>query len=240
MPSAPLITVIGSLNVDLVTYTPRHPTVGETLLATAFHTGIGGKGANQAVACAKLSRHRNAINDGSVIVKMIGAVGQDEHGSNILQQLKKYGIDSSGVEIRQDHRTGVAIIIVDESSGDNRILLSMNSNSSLKPDGFQSLPAPLPTLLIVQLEIPLDTVLAITRAARRERVSVLLNPAPAQVLPLEHLDGLAHLILNETEAANSLSMSKFQSLYPANFAVEALQCDVSHVNCRSQFASNQT
>ncbi|CZR69289.1 related to ribokinase [Phialocephala subalpina] len=199
-PTLPIIAVIGSLNADLTTYTSRIPNGGETLHATSFKVGSGGKGGNQACACAKLSRKPDDLQNGSAIIKMIGAVGNDAHGSMLLQDLQSTGIDTSGVAIKNDVETGVAVILVEETSGENRILLSAGANYSLTPTQFQALPLPLPSLIILQLEIPVSATLEILRAARTQNVEVLLNPAPAVELPGEAYTGLAHLVVNETEA----------------------------------------
>lgn len=196
----PRITVLGSLNIDLVSYVPHHPLPGETLTASHYTTSPGGKGANQAVACAKLSRTSDLAN-ASATVSMIGAVGADPYGAVLTDSLSSYGVETSLVAVRRDGKTGVAVIIVDEPSGQNRIILSPESNHSLLPAQFESLPEPKADLLIMQLEIPLETVLQALKTARREGVPVLLNPAPAQELPAEAYRDLAHLVVNETEAA---------------------------------------
>ncbi|KAI0132523.1 Ribokinase-like protein [Xylariales sp. AK1849] len=198
----PLITVLGSLNIDLVSYVPHHPLPGETLTASSFAVSPGGKGANQAVACAKLSRSKSAPTENETAhIRMLGAVGSDTYGSILLDNLSSHGVDVSGVSANSGTKTGIAIIVVDEPSGQNRIILSPEANHSLLPERFESLPGPKPDLLILQLEIPIPTVLQALRAARDAGVDVLLNPAPAVPLPDEAYRGLAHLIVNETEAA---------------------------------------
>ncbi|KAJ8057891.1 hypothetical protein OCU04_013073 [Sclerotinia nivalis] len=205
--SPKIITVIGSLNIDLVTLTPRVPAGGETLTATSFSTGPGGKGANQAVACARLSRPNPASApsyDSDVLVKMIGAVGDDEFGPSLISSLKSSLIDPTSVQTIPNQSTGVAVILVESDSGENRILLSPGANHSLEPSTFthaSSLGTPLPTLLILQLEIPLPTILQILSTASTNHIPVLLNPAPAQKLPPSAYPSITHLILNETEAA---------------------------------------
>ena len=200
----PIITTIGSLNVDVVVYTPRVPLGGETLTASSFHTGLGGKGANQAVACAKLSRSRASASatSGTADVRMVGAVGSDAYGSTMLAGLTGVGVDTSGVAVEEGASTGVATIIVEESTGQNRILLAPEANHSVLPERFaDSLPQPTPDLVIMQLEIPLPTVLQVLDTAKRQGVPVLLNPAPAVKLPLEYYPAVTHLVVNETEAA---------------------------------------
>jgi ribokinase len=174
------------------------------MTANSFAVSPGGKGANQAVACAKLSRSRDTSStatDESAHIRMVGAVGADSYGSLLISNLSSQGVDVSGVTSSPSLKTGIAIIVVDEPTGQNRIILSPEANHSLQPSDFTSLPAPKPDLLIMQLEIPLPTVLAALCAAREASVPVLLNPAPAQPLPDGAYVGLAHLIVNETEAA---------------------------------------
>jgi len=213
----PRIAVLGSLNMDLVSYVPHHPLPGETLTATSFAVSPGGKGANQAVACAKLSRSRADASSSSssahastatASVAMIGSVGTDTYGTTLRENLAAHGVDAERVSALEGRKTGVAIIIVDEPSGQNRIVLSPEANHALQPEDVSPAPALIRTLggaaadlLIMQLEIPLQTVLAALRSAREAGVPVLLNPAPAVTLPADALRGLAHLVVNETEAA---------------------------------------
>ncbi|KAI1489360.1 Ribokinase-like protein [Biscogniauxia mediterranea] len=202
----PLITVLGSLNIDLVSYVPHHPLPGETLTSSSFAVSPGGKGANQAVACAKLSRSRGGAPhaDETARIRMVGAVGADTYGGLLTSNLAAHGVDTSGVSAAAELKTGVAVIIVDEPTGQNRIILSPEANHSLRASQFSPTlpgPGPAPDLLIMQLEIPLDAVLAALASARAASVPVLLNPAPAQPLPASAYGGLAHLVVNETEAA---------------------------------------
>lgn len=196
----PRITVLGSLNMDLVSYVPHHPLPGETLTASQFRTSPGGKGANQAVACAKLSRTAS-LADALADVAMVGAVGSDAYGPRLRDSLSSYGVNVDDVAVLLDADSGVAVIIVDEPSGQNRIILSPGANHRLRPADFTSFRDPVPDLLIMQLEIPLDTVMQALSSARAAGLPVLLNPAPAQELPAEAYVDLAHLVVNETEAA---------------------------------------
>lgn len=217
----PRICVLGSLNIDLVSYVPHHPAPGETLTSNSFAVSPGGKGANQAVACAKLSRARRGrgeddTRNASARVSMIGAVGADTYGQILLTNLAEHGVDVAGVTAPASLKTGIAIIIVDEPTGQNRIVLSPEANhAGMAPDDFEATiaprvfggpkeeaqPAAAADLLIMQLEVPLRTVLLALARARKEGVPVLLNPAPAVRLPDEVYDGLAHLVVNETEAS---------------------------------------
>ncbi|PMD37631.1 ribokinase-like protein [Hyaloscypha variabilis F] len=202
------ITIIGSLNMDLVTVTPRIPSGGETLTASSFSTGPGGKGANQAVATARLSCPNPSSTRGPqptiLDIKMIGAIGSDAFGPVLISSLQESFIDTTSISVIPSCSTGVAVILVEASLGENRILLSPGANGTLLPKDFEkvkSLGTPLPELVILQLEIPLQTVLQIIETAKKAGVPVLLNPAPAVPLPEEVFQGLDHLVLNESEAA---------------------------------------
>jgi len=203
-----IITVIGSLNTDLVTVTPRVPGGGETLTASSFSTGPGGKGANQAVACGRLSRSKplegSPTPSSDVLVNMIGAVGADEFGPSLISSLQDSSINTSSIRTISGQTTGVAVILVEETTGENRILLNPGANHSLQPSDFltaASLGDPLPDLLVLQLEIPLETVLQILKTAKEAGVHVLLNPAPAVPLPDSAYPSITHLIVNESEGA---------------------------------------
>jgi ribokinase len=200
----PIICVLGSLNIDLVYYLPHHPLPGETLTASHFDVFPGGKGANQAVACAKLSRART-LQNASVTVMMAGAVGEDSHGTALLESLTSYGVDVSEVVRNaagsEFSTTGSAVVMVDQQTGQNRIILSPGANASVRTSRFVEISNQKPALFVMQLEIPFETVLEACRTAKAAGIPVLLNPAPAAALPDEVYDGLAHLILNETEIA---------------------------------------
>lgn len=196
------ITIIGSLNTDLITRTSRIPTAGETLITSSYSTGCGGKGANQAVACARLSRPKGSeLAEARCTVSMIGAVGDDMFGRDLIDGLKSDGINVDGISVRDQLKSGVAVIIVDEESGENRILMSPNANFALRASDFQSLPDLLPDVILLQLELRLETVLRVLRQARGQNVEVVLNPAPAMKLPPEAYEGVTHLIVNESEAS---------------------------------------
>lgn len=198
----PNITIIGSLNTDLITRTSRIPAAGETLISSSYDTGCGGKGANQAVACARLSRAKDSrVEEAGCTVNMIGAVGDDMFGRDLINGLVSNGIGVDEVRVKAGEKSGVAVIIVEEESGENRILMSPNANYALRPSDFERLPDPLPDLIILQLEIPLVTVLHILKIAREKDVEVLLNPAPAVKLPREAYSAVHHLVVNETEAS---------------------------------------
>lgn len=166
------ITIIGSLNIDLVTVTPRVPSGGETLTATSFSTGFGGKGANQAVACARLCRQRDAASTSAQLqVSMVGAVGSDAFGRDFLQHLKGEGVDVERVQVKDD-KTGTAVILVEEKSGENRILLATGANHRITREDVQGVVKE--GITILQLEIPLDVVsVASCRTVTRDLTSVV-------------------------------------------------------------------
>ncbi|KAF3154786.1 hypothetical protein TWF225_002092 [Orbilia oligospora] len=201
--SLPTILVVGSLNTDLVTNTSRVPDAGETIQANSFATFNGGKGANQAVACARLSRLKTPqgiITAPSAYVRMVGCVGNDDFGASLKSSLESDGIDVGGVQVLDNVATGVAVILV-ESSGENRILITAGANGLCKPSPSYFSPAP--ALLVLQLEVPLDTVLDLLKLASEASppVPTLLNPAPAVELPDDAYKSISHLVVNETEAA---------------------------------------
>ncbi|KAI1454144.1 Ribokinase-like protein [Annulohypoxylon moriforme] len=218
---APCITVLGSLNIDLVSYVPHHPVPGETITSRLFTVSPGGKGANQAVACAKLSRNSD-LSSAAVDISFVGAVGSDTYGTDLLNSLRSYGVKVESVAVRKDQRTGIAIIVVDETDGQNRIILSPESNYSVQRADFESALGQKPDLLIMQLEIPLETVIQALRTATASKIPVLLNPAPAQTLPLEVYQNLSHIIVNESEAAllTNYSDSEFENSSGLDRAVE--------------------
>ncbi|KAF1847687.1 ribokinase-like protein [Cucurbitaria berberidis CBS 394.84] len=196
-----VIAVIGSLNVDLVTRTPRVPVGGETLTSEGFSIGWGGKGANQAVACARLSRTQAQAQSSSpsdVEVRMVGAVGDDEFHEGFLKSLKNDGLKVEGVEILKGKKTGVAVIIVETGTGENRIMFCPGANYDVEAKDLVDDDA---SVALFQLELPLEVVLHNMKTARQKGVETIINPAPAIQLPDEAYQGLGHLIVNETEAS---------------------------------------
>lgn len=184
------ILVVGSLNMDLVVYTPRHPSAGETLLGTSFATYPGGKGANQAIAAARLGAS----------VQMIGCVGQDDFGSELIRNLTANGVDATHVLRAGDARSGTALITVD-SQGENRIIVVPGANHRLAPADLDHLESVFAQakILVLQMEIPLPTIQRAVELAKQRRLRVVLNPAPAQAIPSELLEKVDFLIPNEGE-----------------------------------------
>ncbi|KAF2105653.1 ribokinase-like protein [Lophiotrema nucula] len=200
-PNKAVISVVGSLNVDLVTRTARVPVGGETLTSESFDIGFGGKGANQAVACARLSRtEKQAQNEESsnVEVRMVGAVGDDEFSPGFLKSLQKDGLKTDKIKVLKGKKTGVAVIIVETGSGQNRIMFCPGANYDVQAEDLIDEDA---SVALFQLELPMDVVLYNMKVARQKGVETIINPAPAVPLPEEAYKGLGHLIVNETEAA---------------------------------------
>lgn len=185
-----MIIVFGSINMDLVTRAPRLPAAGQTISGTDFATIPGGKGANQAVACAKLG----------IPTAMVGRVGDDVFGDALRASLVNYGVDVSAVE-RSAGPSGVAAIAVDER-GENTIVVVPGANGLVGEDDIARLETLLPRaeVLLLQLEVPLEAVLAAARAARAHGVTVILDPAPARELPPEIYPLIDIITPNETEA----------------------------------------
>jgi len=185
------IAVFGSINMDLVVRTPRLPVPGETLTGHTFFTVPGGKGANQAVACARLG----------VPTRMVGRVGDDGFGEQLRASLRGYGVNDAGV-LTTPGPSGVAVIAVDDAA-ENTIVIVPGANGAVSVADVARLEQALSDVrvLLLQLEVPLDAVIAAARAARDRGVVVILDPAPAQALP-EELYTLADIITpNESEAA---------------------------------------
>jgi len=188
----PKITVVGSLNMDLIVRTPRIPSPGETIIGSGFHTAPGGKGANQAVAAARLGAR----------VSMVGRVGKDEFAATLLENLTLANVNTQFIIQDPEAPTGVALIEVDDS-GENSIVVASGANmrvTSLDVDAAQEAISAA-DLLLLQLGIPLKTVLQAAVLAKRKNVTVILNPAPARKLTSELLNLVDILIPNETETA---------------------------------------
>ncbi len=164
------IHIFGSLNMDLVCRTPRLPQPGETLLGTGFATVPGGKGANQAVAAARLGAPTT----------MVGRVSDDAFGKELIQSLEAAGVDASGVAVDGDAPTGVAAIAVDDA-GQNTIVVVPGANGQVGDGDVDRLSAQLSPgdLLLLQFEVPLPAVIAAAKVAKNRGATVMLDPAPA-------------------------------------------------------------
>jgi len=187
------IAVVGSSNTDLVTYITRMPARGETLEAPRFEMGPGGKGANQAVAAARLGSQ----------VLMVSKVGDDVFGRDLLANFKSQGVDTRHVSVADNVSTGIATILV-EQSGENSILIVKGANNHLLSSDVDAAAADLLTceLILLQLEVPLETIYHTVALATRHGRRVILNPAPAtRDLDLTKLHDVAFLTPNRGELA---------------------------------------
>jgi ribokinase len=189
----PRIGVVGSNMVDLIAYAPRMPVIGETLEAPSFEMGFGGKGANQAVAAAKL---------GASVV-MVSKVGDDMFADGTVHNLASFGVDTTHVHRVKGRSGGVAPITVD-ASGANAILIIKGANADLSPADIDEAADALKScdLILLQLEVPLETVYAAIAFGKRHGVQTLLNPAPATTaLDLARIIDVDFFVPNETELA---------------------------------------
>ncbi|HIK15467.1 MAG TPA: ribokinase [Leptolyngbyaceae cyanobacterium M33_DOE_097] len=187
------ILVFGSLNMDLVAHTPRLPQPGETILGSSFLTTPGGKGANQAVAAAKLG----------IPTQMVGRVGNDSFGQELLAALQAVGIETQGVLVDSEIHSGVAIITVSDR-GENEIIGVFGANGRVDATDVERLQPLLSGVdaLMLQFEIPLVAIQAAAQTAHNAGVKVLFDPAPVQTRDLADLYPFVdYLLPNEIEAA---------------------------------------
>jgi ribokinase len=186
------IIVFGSINMDLVTKTPRLPVAGETLTGYEFFTAGGGKGANQAVAAARLG----------ISTQMVGRLGNDDFGRQLLRHLQAAGVQTDGVLVDETTSSGVAVITVDDA-GENNIIIIGGANGRLNETDVERLHSRLPgaAALLMQLEIPMATVQLAAQAAHSAGVPVILDPAPAQDIPDELYPLIDIITPNQLEAS---------------------------------------
>jgi ribokinase len=191
MAKRPRIAVVGSANIDLTTFTGRFPKPGETIFGDSFDLGFGGKGANQAVA----SRLCGAD------VYMVARVGSDLFGPATIENFKKQGIDATHVKQVEGVSSGVAPIFV-EPNGQNRIFVVKGANDRLLPADVDAAADLLKSVdcIVLQFEIPLDTVYHCVHFARNNGIRCIVNPAPAQPVDLKALEGLDYFVPNESES----------------------------------------
>lgn len=192
------LTVLGSINVDHIMNIAQFPAPGETVIGKQYQTAFGGKGANQAVACGRSGAD----------ITFIACVGDDAIGAEILAQLQRDRIHTAAVSVVPEAATGVAMIFVNKD-GENVIGISAGANAALTPEYF----APYKGLveqsdaLLMQLESPLETVIAAAAAAKNHQTKVILNPAPARELPDSLLKLVDVITPNETEAEKLTGIS---------------------------------
>ena len=191
MAKRPRIAVVGSANIDLTTFTDQFPKPGETIFGQKFDLGFGGKGANQAVAARLCGAE----------VFMVARVGSDLFGPATIENFRKQGIDPTHVKQVEGFSSGVAPIFVDPN-GQNRILVVKGANDALKPADVEAAADMLKTVdcIVLQFEIPIETVYYTIGFARKQGIRCILNPAPAQPVDMAALQGLDYFVPNESEA----------------------------------------
>jgi ribokinase len=185
------ILVVGSSNTDMVIRTNKFPAPGETIIGGKFLMNAGGKGANQAVAAARLGG----------IVTFIGKIGNDVFGKQAVKLLSEEGINVDYVAVDPDNESGVAMIIVDEN-GENTIVVAAGANGTLSPSDFDKALHELleSEFVLMQLEIPIETVDYIAKTALLNNKKLILNPAPAAVIQDDLIKNIYIITPNETEA----------------------------------------
>lgn len=208
MVKEPIITVIGSINMDLVVSVDRRPEKGETLKGNMFTTMPGGKGANQAVSAARLGAK----------VRMIGMVGEDEFGKELKSKLQKENINIKGVESKAGLSTGVAVITL--ADNDNSIVIISGANAEVTPDYISKHEDLIANsdIVLTQLEIPLETVEKAAEICQKQNIPFVLNPAPAQDLSDSLLKQVTFLTPNQIE---------WESLKAANLEIKKDQLIVT-------------
>jgi ribokinase len=208
MAKRPRIAVVGSANIDLTTFADRFPKPGETIFGQRFDLGFGGKGANQAVAARLCGAE----------VFMVARVGNDLFGPATIENFKKLGIDASHVKQVEGLSSGVAPIFV-EPNGQNRILVVKGANEAVRPADVDAASETLRSVdcIVLQFEIPLETVYYTVGFAVKRGIRCILNPAPGQAVDTGALSGLDYFVPNESEAETITGM-------PVRSLDDAKQC----------------
>jgi len=209
----PHVVVVGSLNMDLVVRVPHMPAPGETILGANFQTIPGGKGANQAVAAARMGAR----------VTMIGCVGNDDFGKTLVDNLTRESIDVSNISIAPDAATGIAMITVDEN-GQNSIVVASGANMELTAEDIRAAWKKIEDIdiVVMPLEVSLECIEEAATLAKKSSAKVVLNPAPAQELSEKLLSKVDILIPNESETA-LLTGLEVNTLEEAEIAAKKLQ-----------------
>ena len=186
-----LVIVLGGINMDLVAITPRFPAAGETVVGDRFLTYPGGKGANQAVASAMMGAE----------TLMVGRVGDDMFGPQLLAALRSKGVDVSGVAVSPGVSSGIAVIDID-ASAQNRIIQILGANDTCGQEEAEAIAAAMgrASTLMLQLETPLDLSLRVAQEARSLGKTVILDPGPVRPIPQEFYACCNVITPNETEA----------------------------------------
>ena len=207
--------VLGSLNMDIVATAPWHPQVGETVLGGSLNYYPGGKGLNQAVAAAR---------DGAEVV-MLGAVGSDGFGRELLGFAESEGIVTDFVQTSAETPSGVALIVVaeeGEAEGDNTIVVAPGANGTLTPEMFEDVEFQPSDVLLAQFETPISTTASFFTRAEEAGTATILNPAPAAPLTTELADLVDYLVVNDTELAQITESLGSQAADLLNLGIQAL------------------
>lgn len=186
------VVVVGSCNMDLIIHGHSLPKPGETVIGGEFSMASGGKGANQAIGAARMGAE----------VSLVGCLGDDLFGNQLAGNYRDESISTERLNVVADAATGIALILVDQS-GENIISVAAGANARLTPEDVEQAITAMDefSVLLLQLEVPLETVEAAARAAKRRGATVVLDPAPAASLPPELLQHVDIITPNETEAA---------------------------------------
>ncbi|MDP1676519.1 MAG: ribokinase [Bacteroidota bacterium] len=192
------IVVIGSSNTDMILKMKEIPRPGETIIGGTFFTAQGGKGANQAVAAAKCGGN----------VTFVAKIGNDMFGNNAILGYEECGIDVQHISRDTDVATGIALIFVD-GKGENAIGVASGANARLLPPDIHRVREVISnaSIVLMQLEIPLETIMAVAEIAHKKNIRIILNPAPSQHLPNELLSKISILTPNETEVEQLTGVS---------------------------------
>ena len=213
------IIIVGSANTDMVVKIDKHPLPGETRLGGDFFMNAGGKGANQAVAAARLGGN----------VAFVAKVGNDIFGKQTLEGLTNENIDTSHVFIDDIAPSGTALIIVN-AEGENSIVVASGANAKLNEKDVASISDLTDTaFILMQLETPIETISAVINAANIKGINVILNPAPAQQLSQTILEGLFLLVPNESEASILTGIQVIDLASASKAADALLEKGVRHV-----------
>lgn len=217
MGNRPRITVLGSLNMDISVTVPRLPAPGATVLGSAARFTPGGKGANQAVAAARLG----------AAVRMAGCVGDDEFGRQLLAALRAEGVDAGAVRIVAGTPTGLAMISVDQA-GENLITVAPGANHEVSEEQAAAAASHDDDVLVICAEIPVPAILAALGEARGQRCVLNLAPAPAKAAALVENQNPDWLVVNETEAAAVLGTTVGGLAGAARAATELIRAGARH------------
>ncbi|MGN7385364.1 ribokinase [Sporosarcina sp. SAFN-015] len=206
-----MITVIGSMNMDLVVDTNRVPENGETILGKDFYTFPGGKGANQAVAAARLGGN----------VHMVACVGNDVFGTELTRNLQEQGVDTANVSYSSEKSTGIANIILSEN--DNRIIVVPGANYELRPSMIEGLRdmIKMSNVVVMQLEILPETVKAVLKICDELNIPVVMDPAPAEFFDRDMISGIQYITPNQYECEQlfGVQMDEALEMYPNQLIV---------------------